>query len=29
MKHVFIGDYNRGIDRYMTDEILNKAYRKL
>ena len=29
MKHVFIGDYNRGIDRYMTDDILNKSYRKL
>lgn len=29
MNHVFIGDYNRGIDRYMTDEILNKSYRKL
>lgn len=29
MKNVFVGDYNRGIDRYMSDDILNKSYRKL
>ena len=26
---VFIGDYNRGIDRYLTKDILIKSYRKL
>ena len=29
LNHVFIGDYNRSIDRYLTNEILNKSYRKL